>query len=232
MSEHSVVYGTHGRQISQRIKSGSFGSSHELYRFVAVRIVREKSVRYLLRGTRPSGALHKRYRTLISRSLLRIRVEDFAKMTKRMRTIVNPLSSMQPFVQLTHAPIEIQPLRAYLEDQHVGAHAWFEGVTRRFGQGRETVRLSYESFQPMALKELHLIADETAVEFGLTHLLIVHRLGEVPAGEASLIVGCSSPHRASVFSAIPRVVDRLKKDVPIWKQEHFADGSSEWVHPS
>ncbi len=134
-------------------------------------------------------------------------------------------------VELTQSPITIDSLRHLIADPDVGAHAWFEGVTRRMTAGRETVRLSYEAFEPMAVTELAHIGDEVAAEFALAAVVIVHRLGVVPVGEASLVVGCSSPHRAAVFAALPKIVDRLKSDVPIWKQEHFADGSTQWVHP-
>ena len=135
------------------------------------------------------------------------------------------------FVELTHTPLRIDWFRQHIADPDVGAHAWFEGVTRRTTAGKETVQLSYEAFEPMAIAELRRIGAEVAAELKLTGLVIVHRLGVVPVGEASLIVGCSSAHRAAVFLAIPRIVDRLKTDVPIWKREHFADGSTEWVHP-
>ena len=135
-------------------------------------------------------------------------------------------------VELTQSRITIDSLRDCVADRDVGAHAWFEGVTRRMTAGRETVRLSYQAFEPMAAAELRRIGDEIAVEFGLTAVVIVHRLGVVPVGEASLVVGCSSSHRASVFLALPKIVDRLKADVPIWKQEYFSDGATEWVHPT
>lgn len=136
------------------------------------------------------------------------------------------------FVELTKSPITVNQLRDRIADHDVGAHAWFEGVTRRMTDGRETATLSYEAFEAMAITELEKIRRETMAEFQLTALVIAHRLGVVPVGEASLIVGCSSPHRAAVFAALAKVVDRLKTDVPIWKKEHFTDGQVQWVHPT
>jgi molybdopterin synthase catalytic subunit len=133
--------------------------------------------------------------------------------------------------EITPLPIAIESLRACIADADVGAHAWFEGVTRRTTNGRETIELSYEAFEPMASAEMRKLGLAIAKEFGLTALVIVHRLGIVPVGEASLIVGCSSAHRLAVFESLRKVVDQLKHQVPIWKKEHFADGSSEWVHP-
>jgi len=135
-------------------------------------------------------------------------------------------------IELTHSPIASDTLRVRIADPDVGAHAWFEGVTRRMTAGRQTVHLSYEAFEPMAVAELQRIGEAALAEFCLHHLVIVHRLGSVPVGEASLIVGCSAAHRINVFAALSAIVDQLKADVPIWKKEHFADGSREWVHPT
>jgi len=134
-------------------------------------------------------------------------------------------------IEITYASITIESLRDRIVDADVGAHAWFEGVTRRTTHGRETIELSYEAFEPMASTEMRRLGEAIATEFGLTALVIVHRLGVVPVGEASLIVGCSSAHRLPVFPALQKVVDQLKHQVPIWKKEHFADGTSQWVHP-
>ena len=152
-----------------------------------------------------------------------------------MPASTNPMI-IRALVELTHSPIDVNRYREPISDPDVGAHAWFEGVTRRLTHvaqtTQETHELSYEAFEPMAIAELQRIGDETIAEFELTALVIVHRLGTVPIGEASLLVGCSSAHRAAVFAALPKVVDRLKADVPIWKKELFVDGSTQWVHPT
>lgn len=122
--------------------------------------------------------------------------------------------------------------RARIEHPDVGAHAWFEGVTRRMTGRQETVRLEYEAYESMAYSELSQLAQSVAERYDLHRLLVVHRLGMVPVGEASLLVGCSAPHRTNVFQALGDVVNLIKRDVPIWKRECFADGSRSWVHPS
>lgn len=141
-------------------------------------------------------------------------------------------SSSNVVIELTSDVIRLSDFRHCIADADVGAHGWFEGVTRRLTGDRETLKLSYDAFVPMAVSELRKIAEQTMHEFDLTAVVIVHRLGEVPIGEASLLVGCSSPHRAAVFQALPKIVNRLKQDVPIWKKEYFADGTIDWVHPS
>ena len=83
----------------------------------------------------------------------------------------------------------------------------------------------------MALSELHQLAMRAVEKFGLAKLVIVHRLGDVPVGEASVVVGCSSPHRPATFEALPWVMNLLKRDVPIWKCERYEDQTTQWVHP-
>lgn len=134
-------------------------------------------------------------------------------------------------VELTHQAIDVGSLRAHLADPDTGAHAWFEGVTRRMTADRETVKLAYEAFEPMAISELNRLASEAIERFDLSLIVIVHRLGEVAIGEPSIVIGCSAAHRAGPLAALPWLMDRIKADVPIWKREHFADGQQHWIHP-
>ncbi len=134
-------------------------------------------------------------------------------------------------VELVQGVIDTDPLRRFIADPDTGAHAWFEGVTRRMTGTRETVLLSYEAFEPMAKRQLESLALEALGRFGLTAVAISHRLGEVPIGEASIVIGCSAPHRVATLTALPWLMDRIKADVTIWKREHATDGSAAWVHP-
>jgi molybdopterin synthase catalytic subunit len=84
----------------------------------------------------------------------------------------------------------------------------------------------------MAIVSLEKLAAAAIERFALCRLVIVHRLGEVPVGEASVVVGCSSAHRRQTFEALAWVMDTLKRETPIWKRETYADGSTEWVHPN
>lgn len=144
------------------------------------------------------------------------------------------------FIDLVDHPIDLPSLFCRLEDPDVGAHGWFIGVTRRTTRAasttgetdaRITQTLSYQAHHEMARRELLKLAVVAVEKFGLTKITLVHRLGEVPIGEASVVVGCSSPHRPATFEALPWVMDVLKRDVPIWKREQYADQTSEWVHP-
>lgn len=135
------------------------------------------------------------------------------------------------WVELVDHAIALRPLRDFIIDPDTGAHAWFEGVTRRMTGSLQTTLLSYEAFVPMATRQLEALAEEAAARFSLTAIAITHRLGEVPVGEASIVIGCSAAHRVGPLAALPWLMDRIKADVVVWKREHFADGQTEWIHP-
>ena len=94
--------------------------------------------------------------------------------------------------------------------------------------GSRVVGLAYEAFEPMVLAVLEAIADEIEARFGVRRLAIVHRVGEVGVGEASVAIVVASPHRAAGFDACRYAIEELKARAPIWKEERYADGSV-WV---
>jgi molybdopterin synthase catalytic subunit len=134
-------------------------------------------------------------------------------------------------IQLTHEPIDSATLLEHTQSPEVGAVVMFLGVSRRMTRGRETVQLTYDAYEEMAVKELGRLEAEARERWPLVECSIVHRLGLVPLGEASVAVAVASAHRREAFEAGEWLIDTLKQRVPIWKQEHWADGSSEWVHP-
>jgi molybdopterin synthase catalytic subunit len=99
-----------------------------------------------------------------------------------------------------------------------------EAAAERFA-GQTVTGLSYEAFEPMALTVLGQIADEIEQRFGVLRLAVVHRVGEVAVGEASMIIAAAAPHRSEAFAACRYAIEELKARAPIWKAEHFADGS-------
>jgi molybdopterin synthase catalytic subunit len=133
--------------------------------------------------------------------------------------------------RIVDGPIDTSRLLAEVGHPDAGAQGWFVGVTRRTTGQRVTSFLSYEAHVPMAERELKKLAASAVEQFELLRLVIVHRLGEVPIGEASVVVGCSSGHRQATFDALRWVMETLKREIPIWKQERYADGTTEWVHP-
>jgi molybdopterin synthase catalytic subunit len=112
-----------------------------------------------------------------------------------------------------------------------GAVVLFLGTTRAVTDGRETLRLDYEAYGEMAEAELRKLAEEARRRWPVVGCAIVHRLGTVPPAEPSVAVAVSTPHRQDAFEAGKWLIDTLKESVPIWKREHWADGSTEWVHP-
>lgn len=135
-------------------------------------------------------------------------------------------------VKLTREPIDTAALIAQAARPEAGAVVMFLGTTREMTAGRRTVLLDYEAYDEMAEQKLAELEAEARRRWPLVECSIVHRLGRVPLAEASVAIVVSTPHRADAFAAGQWLIDTLKRDVPIWKQEHWADGTSEWVHPT
>ena len=136
----------------------------------------------------------------------------------------------QIHVDLLDQPILAESYQARLHDPDAGAIGWFHGVTRRTTGEQVTETLHYEAHTTMARTQLDQLARNAAERFGLRGVVIVHRLGEVPIGQASVLVGCLGGHRKEVFEALPWIMDELKQDVPIWKRETLIDGKQLWIH--
>ncbi len=133
------------------------------------------------------------------------------------------------WIHLAAAPLDGAVVDAFLRTDAAGGLTLFVGTTRRWTDGRETVRLAYDAYAPMAVKTMRALADEAAERWPVLKVAVHHRLGEVPPPEASVIIGVACAHRAAAFAACRWLIDTLKAQVPIWKREHYADGSTEWV---
>jgi molybdopterin synthase catalytic subunit len=134
-------------------------------------------------------------------------------------------------IQLTDTPIELQPLIDLACQPAAGAVVAFVGITRAVTGDKRTERLAYEAYREMAEAKLAELEAAARTRWPLVECVLVHRLGEVPVSEASVAVVTSSPHRRVAFESAEWLIDTLKRDVPIWKQEHYASGETEWVHP-
>lgn len=132
------------------------------------------------------------------------------------------------FFALTREPISTRDLVAQLQRGEDGAVVVFEGVVRNNTNGRATLWLDYECYEPMALKMMAAIGREIAASHAIGRVGMVHRLGRMEIGEASVLVVVTAPHRSPAFGAALEGINRLKRLVPIWKKEHFADGEV-WV---
>ena len=132
------------------------------------------------------------------------------------------------FFALTREPIDAAALARTLLRGVDGAFVNFEGVVRNNTKGRATKFLDYECYEPMALKMMAEIGRDLVRNFAVGRVAIVHRLGRMQIGETSVAVVVCAPHRKPAFEAALEGINRLKRLVPIWKKEHFADGEV-WV---
>jgi len=134
-------------------------------------------------------------------------------------------------VRLTHEVIDYRSLTEQVRRHDCGAVVTFLGTVRDLTGDRITVALDYEAHPSMAEKKMAEIEADTRRQWPIGEIVLEHRLGHLSAGEISVAVAVSCPHRAQAFEACRYAIDRLKELVPIWKKENWADGTSEWVHP-
>ena len=123
-------------------------------------------------------------------------------------------------IELTNAAVAREIRTA--ED---GAVATFDGCVRNHSHGRATLYLEYEAYESMALTKMQEIADELHARYAINRVAMIHRLGRLEIGETSVFIAVSSAHRAAALDACRYAIDTLKKTVPIWKKEFFADGA-------
>lgn len=134
-------------------------------------------------------------------------------------------------IHLTRNPIDPQRVLAAVETPAAGAVVLFLGTVREWTGEKQTVALTYEAYAEMAHDQLDQLAAEARRSWELTGCAVEHRLGRVELGETSVAIAVSAAHRHAAFEAGQWLIDRVKEVVPIWKQELFADGTAEWVHP-
>lgn len=132
------------------------------------------------------------------------------------------------YFAITRHAIDSRAAVDRLMDGAEGAVVTFEGTVRNNTNGRRTRCLDYEGYEPMALREMAKIGAEIAASYPIRKIAMVHRLGRLLIGEASVVVIVTSAHRRPAFEAALEGINRLKKRVPIWKKEHFVDGEV-WV---
>ena len=128
-------------------------------------------------------------------------------------------------IQLGHDPIDPTALVRHVRTDSDGAVVTFDGCVRDNTHGRRTLYLDYEAYESMALAKLREIAANIHANFAIDRVAIAHRLGRLEIGETSVFIAVSAPHRAAAFDACRFAIDTLKRTVPIWKKEYFADGA-------
>ena len=136
-------------------------------------------------------------------------------------------------VTVALGPEQIDPavVIAQVSSTAAGAVVLFLGTVREFTSGRRTIALDYEAYPSMAERVMREIATEANDRWPVTHLSLVHRVGRLELGEISVAVAASSPHRQDAFEAGRYLIEELKKRAPVWKQENWENGETEWVGP-
>jgi molybdopterin synthase catalytic subunit len=132
--------------------------------------------------------------------------------------------------EITDQPISLESLVNTVTRPSSGAIATFLGVVREQTRGRQVRYLEYEAYREMAIPKMREIADEIRRKWEVDEIVMVHRIGHLQIGEASVAIAVSAPHRHQALAACAYAIDRLKETVPIWKKEVWTDGE-EWVGP-
>ena len=138
------------------------------------------------------------------------------------------------FFELTSEPISIESVARRVVPPECGATVTLDGYARKFtknketGDVRETLYLVYEAYEEMALKELSKLIDQAHQKYEIANVGIVHRTRRLEIGETSVVISVAAPHRRAAFEACEWLIKELKRTVPIWKKEVYADGEN-WV---
>ena len=132
------------------------------------------------------------------------------------------------FYQLTNEPLDVGEIARRVVPAECGATVTLDGYVRRFTEGRETLYLEYEGYKPMALREMEKLIGQARKQFEISNVGIVHRLGKLEIGETSVVISVAAAHRRAAFEACEWLIKELKRTVPIWKKEVYADGET-WI---
>ena len=133
-------------------------------------------------------------------------------------------------VAVVERPLNLAALVDEVSQPGAGAIATFIGVVRDANDGRAVTGIDYSAYRPMAASELESIVTVATGKVDGLQVAVEHRVGTLEVGDASVIIAASHAHRAEALAAVQFVIEELKRRVPIWKREHYADGTREWVH--
>ena len=134
--------------------------------------------------------------------------------------------------RLTSEPIDVATLIRDVTADDRGAVSLFLGTVRNSNEGRDVNGIDYSAYDAMAVAEMNRIVDEATQRFEDVAILLIHRTGTLRVGDVSVAIACAHAHRSPALDANRYVIEQLKRRVPIWKREHYLDGTSEWVDPS
>lgn len=132
------------------------------------------------------------------------------------------------FAELTTKQLDIGEIARREIPPECGATVTLDGYVRQFTKLRKTEYLVYDAYEPMALKEMEKLIQAAHEQFEISNVGIIHRLGKLEIGETSIVISVAAPHRKAAFAACEWLISELKRTVPIWKKEVYADGEV-WV---
>lgn len=135
-------------------------------------------------------------------------------------------------IKITSEKLNLQTCNDFVQDDVCGGIALFVGTVRNITKNKTVIRLDFSAYEPMAIKEMYIIAEQAIEKFSIHKIAIHHAVGNLQIGDVPVIITVSSAHRGAAFEACQYAIDTLKETVPIWKKEHFEDGEV-WVnsHP-
>lgn len=143
--------------------------------------------------------------------------------------LIPPVSGGASYlITVTDQPLDARETEAAVADPSCGAILTFTGQVRDNARGQAVTELAYEAYAEAAERMMTTIAGEITERWGIERVAIVHRVGVLGPGEASVVISVASPHRPEAFDACRHAIERLKEVVPIWKKEHYRDGST-WI---
>jgi molybdopterin synthase catalytic subunit len=145
-------------------------------------------------------------------------------------TVVPSESSIR--TAIVDRALDVSGLVRTVSDPGAGATSVFLGTVRNTHDGRSVTGIDYQAYQPMAERELRMIVIEAAQRFGTRSIVAEHRVGFLAIGEASVAIVASHERRGSACDATRYVIEAIKRRLPVWKREHYADGTREWVDPT
>ena len=131
--------------------------------------------------------------------------------------------------EVSEGPLDVSAYERAVVRTSAGAHVVFCGVVRDHDHGRSVTELEYEA-HPSAAAVLREVAAEFAALPDVSGLAVSHRVGRLVVGDVALVAAVSTPHRREAFDVCSRLVDEVKRRLPVWKRQVFDDGTEEWVN--
>ena len=133
---------------------------------------------------------------------------------------------------LVNSAIDVNALLSEVSSDGCGASTLFVGTVRNVNDGKQVNGIEYTAYDSMAEAEMRRIVSEAAMRFETDHIALEHRLGYLELGEASVAIAVAHPRRTPALDASRFIIEELKRRVPIWKREHYVDGTRNWVDPT